>query len=64
MIEQHPLKAIGFFSAAVLLISVVDAVCKIYTTDLHAVQLVWGYFVGITLTLNLIVMRILTDIKV
>ena len=51
MIEQHPLKAIGFFSAAVLLISVVDAVCKIYTADLHAVQLVWGYFVGINLTL-------------
>lgn len=51
MTEQHPLKAIGFFSAAVLLISVVDAVCKIYTTDLHAVQLVWGYFVGINLTL-------------
>lgn len=51
MTEQHPLKAIGFFSAAVLLISIVDAVCKIYTTDLHAVQLVWGYFVGINLTL-------------
>jgi len=49
--EQHPLKAIGFFTAAVLLISVVDAVCKIYTADLHAVQLVWGYFVGINLTL-------------
>ncbi|MBL6599838.1 MAG: DMT family transporter [Alphaproteobacteria bacterium] len=51
MTEQHPLKAIGFFTAAVLLISVVDAVCKIYTADLHAVQLVWGYFVGINLTL-------------
>jgi len=49
--EQQPLHAIALFAAAVLLISVVDTVCKIYTTDLHAVQLVWGYFVGINLTL-------------
>ena len=51
MTEQHPLKAIGYFSVAILLIALVDGICKIYTTDLHAVQLVWGYFVGITLTL-------------
>ena len=51
MQEQHPLHAIALFTAAVLLISVVDTVCKIHTTDLHAVQLVWGYFVGINLTL-------------
>jgi drug/metabolite transporter (DMT)-like permease len=49
--EQHPLKAIGFFTAAILLIALVDGICKIYTADLHAVQLVWGYFVGINLTL-------------
>jgi drug/metabolite transporter (DMT)-like permease len=49
--EQHPLKAIAFFTVAVILIAVVDTVCKIYTADLHAVQLVWGYFIGITLTL-------------
>ena len=51
MTEQHPLKAIGFFTAAILLISVVDTISKIFTTDLHAVQLVWGYFIGINLTL-------------
>jgi drug/metabolite transporter (DMT)-like permease len=49
--EQHPMKAIGFFTAAVLLISIVDTTCKIFTADLHAVQLVWGYFIGINLTL-------------
>ena len=51
MTEQHPLKAIAFLTAAILLIALVDTICKIYTTDLHAVQLVWGYFVGINLTL-------------
>lgn len=53
MTEQHPLKGIAYFTAAVLLIALVDTTCKIYTTDLHAVQLVWGYFVGINLTLFL-----------
>jgi drug/metabolite transporter (DMT)-like permease len=51
MTEQNSLKAIGFFTAAVLLIALVDTTCKIYTADLHAVQLVWGYFIGINLTL-------------
>ena len=51
MMEQRPVHGIGFFLAAILLISVVDTVCKIYTTDLHAVQLVWGYFLGINITL-------------
>ena len=36
---------------AIFLISVVDTVCKIFTRDLHSIQLVWGYFVGINLTL-------------
>ena len=36
---------------AIFLISVVDTVCKIFTKDLHSIQLVWGYFVGINLTL-------------
>jgi len=49
--DQHSLQAIGFFTLAILLIAIVDAVCKIYTAELHAVQLVWGYFVGICLTL-------------
>ena len=36
------------FLAAIGLISLVDTVCKFYTGELHAVMLVWGYFVGIT----------------
>lgn len=35
--------------AAIGLISLVDTTCKYYTTDLHGVVLVWGYFLGITL---------------
>ena len=27
----------------------VDTICKFYTDELHAVMLVWGYFVGITI---------------
>jgi drug/metabolite transporter (DMT)-like permease len=49
--EQRSLQGIGFFAVAILLIAIVDTTCKIYTTDLHAVQLVWGYFIGINLTL-------------
>ena len=49
--KQHPLKGVIFFMAAIFLISVVDTVCKVFTKDLHSIQLVWGYFVGINLTL-------------
>ena len=49
--KQHPLKGVLFFMAAIFLISVVDTVCKVFTKDLHSIQLVWGYFVGINLTL-------------
>jgi drug/metabolite transporter (DMT)-like permease len=31
----------------------VDATCKSFTDELHAVQLVWGYFIGILVTLSL-----------
>ncbi len=48
---QHPLKGVLFFMTAIFFISVVDAICKLFTKDLHAIQLVWGYFVGINLTL-------------
>jgi len=34
--------------AAIGLISLVDTICKFYTDELHAVMLVWGYFVGVT----------------
>jgi drug/metabolite transporter (DMT)-like permease len=39
---------IFYFLAAIGLISIVDATCKFYTDQLHAVMLVWGYFVAIT----------------
>ena len=48
---QHPLKGVLFFTPAIFLISVVDTICKIFTKDLHSIQLVWGYFVGINLFL-------------
>ena len=49
--KQHPLKGVIFFMTAIFLISVVDTVCKVFTKDLHSIKLVWGYFVGINLTL-------------
>ena len=48
---KHPFKGVMFFITAIFLISVVDTICKSFTKDLHAVQLVWGYFLGINLTL-------------
>ena len=45
------LSGVLFFVAAILLISIVDTICKIFTTELHSLQLVWGYFLGINLTL-------------
>ena len=49
--KQLTLKGVLFFMTAIFLISVVDTVCKVFTKDLHSIQLVWGYFVGINLTL-------------
>jgi len=49
--SRHPLKGILFFIIAIFFISVVDTICKLFTKDLHAIQLVWGYFVGINLVL-------------
>jgi len=37
-----------YFLAAIGLISLVDTICKFYTGELHAVMLVWGYFVSMT----------------
>ena len=48
---QQPLKGVLFFITAIFLISVVDTICKLFTKDLHSIQLVWGYFVGINLIL-------------
>ncbi len=47
MSEARPTIAIGFMLAAIGLIALVDTVYKYYTAELHAVQLVWGYFVGL-----------------
>ena len=49
--NQNLLKGILFFMTAILVISVVDTICKLFTKELHAVQIVWGYFIGINLTL-------------
>ena len=47
------LKGIFLFISAIFLISIVDIICKLFTKDLHAIQLVWGYFVGINIILGL-----------
>ena len=49
--NQNLFKGILFFMAAILVISVVDTICKLFTKELHAIQIVWGYFIGINLTL-------------
>ena len=41
-------QGIVYFVAAIGLIALVDTICKLYTDELHAVMLVWGYFVAIT----------------
>ena len=50
-IKQNILKGILFFMTSIFLISIVDTICKFYTKDLHSIQLVWGYFVGINVIL-------------
>lgn len=46
----HSQTSVGvlYFVAAIGLISLVDTICKFYTDEMHAVMLVWGYFIGIT----------------
>ena len=48
---QNLLKGVLFFMTAIFFISVVDTICKLYTKEFHAVQIVWGSFVGINITL-------------
>jgi len=50
--KQHVLKGVLFFITAIFFISVVDTICKLFTKELHAIQIVWGYFLGINLTLG------------
>ena len=49
--KQNLFKGILFFMTAILIISIVDTICKLFTKELHAIQIVWGYFIGINLTL-------------
>ena len=49
--KQNLFRGIFFFMTAILIISAVDTICKIFTKELHAIQIVWGYFIGINLTL-------------
>ena len=47
----RPNAAVALMILSIGFISVVDATAKAFTDELHAVQLVWGYFVGIFITL-------------
>ena len=49
--RHQPLKGIFLFITAIFLISIVDTICKFFTKDLHAIQIVWGYLIGINVTL-------------
>ena len=42
-------RGVLFFLTSIGLIAIVDTTCKFYTDEMHAVLLVWGYFVGIML---------------
>ena len=48
MAQHQSSVAVAYLIASLGLISVIDTVCKFYTSELHAVMLVWGYFVGFT----------------
>ena len=50
-LKHQPLKGILLFITAIFLISIVDTICKFFTKDLHAIQIVWGYLIGINVTL-------------
>ena len=49
-ISQKPVAGVGMFTLAILLIAVVDTTCKAFTDELHAFQLVWGYFLGVAVS--------------
>lgn len=40
-----------FFMTAILVISIIDKICKLFTKELHVIQIVWGCFIGIDLLL-------------
>ena len=47
MTADRPLHGISYFCIAILLTAVVDANSKYLTQEMHALQITWGYFVGI-----------------
>jgi drug/metabolite transporter (DMT)-like permease len=47
MTNDRPLIGIAYFVVANLLTAAVDAVSKYLTGEMHALQIVWGYFVAI-----------------
>ena len=51
MISSRLGVAVAYFLLSIGLITIVDTVCKHYTSELSPIQLVWGYFVGMCLTL-------------
>lgn len=48
--DGSTLPAVALLLASIGFITLVDTTAKFFTTDLHGVQLVWGYFVGITIS--------------
>jgi len=47
MKDDRPLFGIAYFCVAILLTAIVDAISKYLTREIHALQIAWGYFVGI-----------------
>ncbi len=48
MTDDRPLIGISYFCTAILLTATVDAISKYLIREMHALQIVWGYFIGIT----------------
>ena len=48
MLLTSTTKGVLYFLSSIGFIALVDTTCKFFTDELHAVVLVWGYFVGIT----------------
>lgn len=49
MTNNRPLIGVAYFVAANLLTATVDAISKLLTGEMHALQIVWGYFVSIAI---------------
>ena len=49
--KKNLFKSILFFMTDILVMSIVDTICKLLTKELQVIQIVWGHFIGINLTL-------------